>query len=398
MVSLGELATITKGVSYTSAGLDDSGRVLVNLKNVGKGGGFRPEGNKHYSGEVKPSHLLQGGDLLLAYTDLTKAKEILGCPVIVPMSPEYVGACFSMDLGKIEPDPNRLDRAYLAYWLQSQDAREYMKANGSGATVMHLRSAAVPALLVPLPPLDEQKRIVAKLDEVRREFGARERNLSGGKAEGDALWSATVDESLKLDAPFEQLVGLCSVFADGDWIESKDQAPSGFRLVQTGNVGSGAYRSNEARARFVSPEVVSRLRCTEVFPGDILVSRLPDPVGRACIVPDIGERMITAVDCTIVRPGAALLPDFLMYFTQSSRYQRQVRERITGTTRERISRKNLGEILVPVPPVGQQSEVVQRLKAIRTSLELTQSLADRRIDANLNLHDALMSQILNGAA
>lgn len=37
----------------------------------------------------------------------------------------------------------------------------------------------------------------------------------------------------------------------------------------------------------------------EIFSGDILVSRLPEPVGRACIVPEKAERMITAVDCTI---------------------------------------------------------------------------------------------------
>jgi type I restriction enzyme S subunit len=94
---------------------------------------------------------------------------------------------------------------------------------------------------------------------------------------------------------------LCEVFTDGDWIESKDQSPQGIRLIQTGNIGEGIFKGRSDKARFVSPATFDRLRCTEIFEGDCLVSRLPDPVGRACILPATGERMITAVNCTIIR-------------------------------------------------------------------------------------------------
>jgi type I restriction enzyme S subunit len=163
---LADVATITKGVSYTSSQLRETGRVMVNLKNVAKGGGFRPEGNKFFDGEAQDERVLQGGELLIAYTDLTKEREILGCPVIVPRTSEYVGAVFSMDLGRISPDPAHLSTEFLAYWLQSPPARAYMKSNASGATVMHLRTASVPAMQIPLPPLEEQKKIVTRLDEV----------------------------------------------------------------------------------------------------------------------------------------------------------------------------------------------------------------------------------------
>ena len=98
-----------------------------------------------------------------------------------------------------------------------------------------------------------------------------------------------------------KLKDVCTIFTDGDWIESKDQSNEGIRLLQTGNIGEGIYLEKELRAKYISEETFDRLKCTEVFPGDILVSRLPEPVGRACIVPDKKERMITAVDCTICR-------------------------------------------------------------------------------------------------
>ena len=57
-----------------------------------------------------------------------------------------------------------------------------------------------------------------------------------------------------------------------------------------------------------------KLKCNEVYPGDLLVSRLPDPVGKSCIIPNLNIRMITGVDCTIIRTKKYLSANFLKYF------------------------------------------------------------------------------------
>jgi type I restriction enzyme, S subunit len=155
------------------------------------------------------------------------------------------------------------------------------------------------------------------------------------------------------------LADACELFADGDWIETKDQSSEGFRLIQTGNVGMGEFRDKEDRARFIDFTTFDRLNCQEVFPGDCLISRLPDPVGRACILPDTGQRMITAVDCTIIRfKKASILPQLFNYYAQSAGYLNEVSAKCTGATRQRISRKNLGTISVPLPPLAEQRRIV----------------------------------------
>lgn len=197
---LADVATITKGVSYTSSQLRETGRIMVNLRNVAKGGGFRPEGNKFFEGEAQDVRVLQGGELLIAYTDLTKEREILGCPVIVPRTSEYVGAVFSMDLGRISPDQAVLSTEFLAYWLQSPPARAYMRSNASGATVMHLRTASVPAMQIPLPPLEEQKRIVAQMDEITALVNRLEDTYNALLSEVEHLRKAAVTELLAGEA------------------------------------------------------------------------------------------------------------------------------------------------------------------------------------------------------
>ena len=159
--------------------------------------------------------------------------------------------------------------------------------------------------------------------------------------------------------PRYELSSLCSEFLDGDWIESKDQSDAGYRLVQTGNVGVGEYIDKSGRARFVSEETFKRLNCTEVFSGDILFSRLPEPLGRCCIIPGIFPKAITAVDCTIARLNEKCLPEFLVVYTSTSMYSSQVDKCVTGTTRQRISRNNLAKISVPCPPINKQISFVK---------------------------------------
>ena len=64
---------------------------------------------------------------------------------------------------------------------------------------------------------------------------------------------------------------LCEVFADGDWVESKDQSLEGIRLIQTGNVGDGIFKDRAEKARYISEATFKRLRCTEIFEGDCLI-------------------------------------------------------------------------------------------------------------------------------
>lgn len=176
------------------------------------------------------------------------------------------------------------------------------------------------------------------------------------------------------------LAELCKVFADGDWIESKDQSQEGIRLIQTGNVGEGVFKDRGEKARYISEATFSRLRCTEIFGGDCLVSRLPDPVGRSCILPDTGERMITAVDCTILRFNTQqITPEFFNYYTQSTDYLVAVDGESTGTTRKRVSRSKLGQTPVPVPPLPEQQRIVGILDAAFDGIATAKANAEQNL-------------------
>jgi type I restriction enzyme, S subunit len=188
----------------------------------------------------------------------------------------------------------------------------------------------------------------------------------------------------------KKLQDVCKLFTDGNWIESKDQATEGIRLIQTGNIGQGEYREKGKNARYISEETFKRLKCTEIFAGDLLVSRLPEPVGRSCIIPDIRSRMITAVDCTIIRPKHEIQADFLKYYQISNAYLKDVDEKTTGMTRSRISRKNLGLITIPIPPLPEQKRIVAKLDQAFEAIDKARANVERNLQ---NAKDLFQSQL-----
>lgn len=187
---------------------------------------------------------------------------------------------------------------------------------------------------------------------------------------------------------FTELRKLCNLFADGDWIESKDQSEDGIRLLQTGNVGEGCFLGKDNRARYISEETFHKLGCQEVHEGDVLISRLPDPIGRACVVPRMNTRLITAVDCSILRFDKSIIPEFFVAYTQSLSYLSQIACYVTGTTRKRISRQNLGKIKVPVPSLSEQEDIVHKIFSIDQMLSNRKKVLD-------GLDNLIKSQFVN---
>jgi type I restriction enzyme S subunit len=190
--------------------------------------------------------------------------------------------------------------------------------------------------------------------------------------------------------PWEErkLGSLCSIFTDGDWIESKDQSDYGVRLIQTGNVGVAEFIDKPNNSKWISEETFERLHCKEVLPGDILISRLPEPAGRACIIPNLGTKMITAVDCTIVRTTTNYCNDYLIQYLSSQVYFNEVNTVLAGGTRQRISRSNLANFTVPVPPDYEEQRAIGKYFS---TLDTRISLQQRKLEKLQNVKKACLA-------
>lgn len=179
-------------------------------------------------------------------------------------------------------------------------------------------------------------------------------------------------------------------FIDGDWIESEYIEHEGIRLIQTGNIGLGFFKDKSSK-KFISEKTFKELKCKEVKEGDILICRLADPIGRSCVVPNLGTKNITSVDVAILRPQNSDYDIFYInYSLNSPKTLNKVSSFASGTTRQRISRKNLGAIRIPVPPIKEQQKIAAILSSVDETIEKTEQI----IEQTETVKKGLMQQLL----
>jgi len=183
-------------------------------------------------------------------------------------------------------------------------------------------------------------------------------------------------------------------FDDGDWIEAKFLSGSGIRLIQTGNIGTGLFVDKETK-KFISQASFDLLRCKSLKTGDLLVCRLAEPAGRACLLPALeDEKAITAVDVTIFRPIEEMADCryLLQYFCMPAWFA-AVAERCGGSTRTRISRGALGRIRVPLPPTLAEQQAIA--EALSDADALIDSL-DQLLVKKRQIKQGAMQELLTG--
>lgn len=174
-------------------------------------------------------------------------------------------------------------------------------------------------------------------------------------------------------AILKDLVGLDGVLTDGDWILSEHlKTGNDVRLIQLADVGAGRFLDKSHK--FISQKTANEIGVTYLRKDDVLISRMAHPLARACLLPDLNQPCITAVDVAIARcDETTSLPRFIMHLCNTHYVLNQAEAVAVGTTRKRISRKKLEQISVPLPPLNEQRRIVAKLEKLLSRVDAAQA-------------------------
>jgi len=152
---LGELADIDKGLSYKGDGLSDEGGMpMVNLGCFSGRGLFNVAKIKRYTGEYRDRHLVQAGDLVIANTDMTQNRVIIGSPALVPKWNGESKFLFTHHVFAVRFKPGaELWRRYVYFTLLKPEFREIAEGFSTGTTVLALPRDGLINYSLCLPPL-----------------------------------------------------------------------------------------------------------------------------------------------------------------------------------------------------------------------------------------------------
>ncbi len=151
MTSLADIATFYGGYSYKGEELAGSTVAMATIKNFDRNGGFKADGFKEIIPiKLKPCHVAELFDTLVAHTDLTQNAEVIGNAEPLITLDGYDKIIYSMDLVKVLPSEN-LSKFLLAAILQAPRFKAHCMGYVNGTTVLHLGKRALPEYSILLP-------------------------------------------------------------------------------------------------------------------------------------------------------------------------------------------------------------------------------------------------------
>ncbi|MCZ7537171.1 MAG: restriction endonuclease subunit S [Acidimicrobiia bacterium] len=344
-VALGDIARIERVVRAPED--IESGTMYVGLENIERGG------------EFFDVSAVERGQLASAKFDFTDQHILYGKlrPYLAKIAmPDFSGVC-STDILPILPGPE-VDRIYLCRLLRQPTMVDLATARSVGANLPRLNPSELARFSMALPPIDEQRRIAAVLDQADELRAKRRASL-------DLLDSIT--ESVYLDMfgdpavnprglPLTPLADLAQRFSDGPFgsnLKSSHYVESGVRVIRLQNIGVGTFVDDDSA--YISEEHFRSLRKHECVPGDVIVGTLGNPNLRACVQPDWLKRALNKADCVQIRvdPTRAVAV-WLSALLNMPSIERLATALVQGQTRARISMGRLRTLKVPVVPLAEQ--------------------------------------------
>ena len=257
-----------------------------------------------------------------------------------------------------------------------------------------LLQLAVRGLLVPQEPTDEPAS--ALLQKIRAE---KDRLIATGQIKQGKPLPPITDE----EKPFELPVGwewvrlgflLKKIGAGSTPLGGREvYVSSGVKFLRSQNVWDDGLRLDGVA--FIKPEIHAKMAGTVVSANDLLFNITGASIGRCAVVPSDFDEANVSQHVTIIRAVQPELNAFLHKVLVSRHVQQTVMAVQVGVSREGLSITKLGQFLIPVPPLAEQSRIVTRVAALRRlCADLRQRLAERQ-SVQARLAEALVGRAVS---
>ena len=297
-----------------------------------------------------------------------------------------------------------VDPRYLFYWLLGQ--RPTLLAAGKGGTQANISQSILKPWPIPVPPLEEQRRIVAILDDHLSRLDAADSLTALATRRLVAFVASGVDAAVR-SVPFvdQHLSDVVNRIEAGRSFGSSNRPAldSEWGIVKVSAMTWGEFRETENKAVRDESKVDPRF---EIRSGDILVSRANTTayVGAPVMVGHVRPRLLLSDKSLRLIPAAGIDPRWLHAVLQAPASRRQMSALATGTkdSMRNLSQANLLSVSVPVPSGSDQAVVVQRVRAVteaadRLNAEI-EATRDRTKALRRSLLDAAFTGRLTGSA
>jgi len=290
-----------------------------------------------------------------------------------------------------------LNYKYLYYFLYGNS--ELLNDLGNGTTFKELAASKLKQVKIPLPPLNEQKRIVAILDEafagIEKAVANAEKNLANARelfesrlnsllSHHDADWTETC---------LSDCATLISTGPFGSLLHKSDYVTEGVPLVNPINIAGAEILPDDNKR--ISAETKGRLRAYILREGDIVIARRGE-IGRCAVVTEKQNGWVCGTGCFFIRPKPEVNPYFLARMIKSYKYRKALEKQSTGTTMKNLSNKALSDLKIKLPAKQEQDMIVVKLEELSEHSRNLESIYQQKSTALTELKQPLLQKAFSG--
>lgn len=411
-IRLEEVADVLNGNAFSSDYFTNGeGKPLLRIRDIGE-----TSTEKNFAGEYEERYLVTSGDLVVGMDgdfvcDLWKGPEAL----------------LNQRVCKITPDESIYNKKFLYYVLQPY--LDAIHARTSATTVKHLSSTDVKEIPLPSPPINEQERIVAKIEELFSKLDSGVSELEKSQDRLELYKKAALNEALKgrFSRGFyqeEQGVEPRKTIAEIAAPDNAPELPATWIWVRFEDIlseplrnGKSAKKSEEGIRALTLSAVTERdfsgknTKITEANPedvedlwlqsGDLLIERsnTEEYVGLPAVYR--GEDNYAIYPDLMIRArldDSLAIPEYADYVLLSPFFRNYLRDKSKGTSGSmaKINQKHLRNIPFPLAPLEEQEHLIGRLDHIMSIVDESQKSVNNEIKRAQRLRQSILKRAFEG--
>lgn len=336
--------------------------------------------------------MLKAGDVLLVQSGHIGHSAVVGV--------DHDGHnCHAMIV--LSPKPSLLCGAFLSYFFNTPEMRQEFAALRSGSTVPHLTCAAVRELRVPLPAVEEQRRIVAILDEACEAIATAKSNVEKNLRNARELYESRVESLFAAGGgswaarPLAEVASIINGYA----FKGTDfQRTPGVRSIKITNVGVREFvddASNYLPTAF--PAMHAAVAVTE---GSIVLALTRTIISgglKVAMVPADFDGALLNQRVAAIQPHAAQLETaFLFAYLSTRGVVDYVKSRVNTLMQPNLSITDLRQLPVPLPAFSEQQALLNALQRFSEDFQKLDFIYTRKLAALDELKRSLLHQAFTG--
>jgi type I restriction enzyme S subunit len=331
-------------------------------------------------------------DIVFARTGATTGKSYL-----IKKPPKSVAASYLIRLRLTDCD---ILPEFIAKYFQTPTYWNDISLGIVGSAQGGFNASKLSDLIIPVPPIEEQKRIVEILDKAFEGIAQAEANTRRNLINARELFDSCLDNIFieKGDNWIESILSQVCQFENGDrgknYPNREEYVKSGIPWINTGHIQPDGTLS-QSEMNFISREKYETLRGGKIQPGDLVYCLRGATIGKTALVDPLSIGAI-ASSLVILRPNKSLDSKFLYYFLISSPARKQIKLYDNGAAQPNLGAKSVAKYIIYFPEFSEQKNIVKKLDILAEETKKLETIYQRKLEAIAELKQSILEKAFTG--